>query len=126
MKTSVKVLAVITCLSALLLITGGLTGCAADRNPQSTGRFEDLHAAERGDNRTAEHRMEDTRMAERIREALTAGVDYKYDGVKVLAAEGRVQLSGFVKTSAQRDNAREVASRIVGVTSVENNLAVEN
>ena len=65
------------------------------------------------------------RTAERVREALAAGADYKYDGVKVIACNGVVQLSGFVNTSAQRNNAGEVTSKVVGVKSVENNLMVK-
>ena len=63
-KTSVKVLALITCLSALPLMVG-LTGCTSDRHSQTTDR-----------------RIEDSRTAERVREVLAAGADYKYDGVK--------------------------------------------
>ena len=52
--------------------------------------------------------------------------DYKYDGVKVIACNGVVQLSGFVNTSAQKNSAGEVASKVVGVKSVENNLTVKD
>ena len=106
-RTSIKVLALITCLSALTL-TVSLTGCAGDRYNQST-----------------DPRMEDNRTAERVREALAAGANYKYDGVKVIAGNGVVQLSGFVTTSVQRNSAGEAASKVVGVKSVENNLTVK-
>ncbi len=98
----------ITCLSALTL-TVSLTGCAGDRYNQST-----------------DPRMEDNRTAERVREALAATPQYKFDGVKVAANNSAVRLSGFVNTSAQRTRAGEVASKVVGVKSVENNLAVKN
>jgi hypothetical protein len=107
-KTSVMVRALITCLSALPLMVG-LTGCAGDRYNQGTGQ-----------------RMEANRTAERVREALAAGADYKYDGVKVVACNGVVQLSGFVNTSAQRNSAGEITSKVVGVKSVENNLMVKD
>ena len=124
-KTSVKVLALITCLSALPLMVG-LTGCAGDRYNQSTGhRIDDNRTAEPGYNQITDQRIEDSRTAERVREALAAGADYKYDGVKVAACNGVVQLSGFVNTSAQRNSAGEVASKVVGVKSVENNLTVK-
>ena len=77
-------------------------------------------------NQITDPRIEDSRTAERVREALAAGADYKYDGVKVVAANGVVQLSGFVNTSAQRNSAGEVASKVVGVKSVENNLTVKD
>jgi osmotically-inducible protein OsmY len=71
--------------------------------------------------------MEDSRTAERVREALAAGADYKYDGVKVVTAcNGIVQLSGFVNTSAQRSRAGEVTRKVEGVKSVKNNLMVKD
>ena len=125
-KTSVNVMALITGLSALLIMVG-LTGCASDRHNQSTGhRIDDNRTAERGDNQSTDGRMEDSRTAERVREALAAGADYKYAGVRVITSNGVVQLSGFVHTSAQKNTAGEVARKIVGVQSVENNLTVKD
>jgi hyperosmotically inducible periplasmic protein len=94
----------ITWLSALPLMVG-LSGCAGVRLNQST-----------------EQRIQDNRTAERVREALAAGADYKYDGVKVVACNGVAQLSGFVNTSAQKNAAGEVASRVVGVKDFVNNI----
>ena len=87
----------------------GLMGCASDRSNQST----DL-------------RIEDSRTAERVREALAAGSEYKFDGIRVAAGNGVVQLSGFVNTSAQRTSAGEVTSKVAGVKSVENNLTINH
>jgi osmotically-inducible protein OsmY len=124
-KASVGVLALITCLSALPLMVG-LTGCAGDRYNQSTGhRINDDPTAEHGDNQSTDQRIEDRRTAERVREALAAGADYKYDGIKVIASNGVVQLNGSVNTSAQRNSAGEITSKVVGVLSVENNLTVK-
>jgi hyperosmotically inducible protein len=126
MATAVKAVAVIICLGALPLMVG-LTGCAGDRYHQSTAaRIEDNPTAERGHNQSTDQSVEDSRTAERVREALAAGADYKYDGVKVGASSGVVQLSGFVNTRAQRNSAGEVASKVAGVKSVENNLAVKD
>jgi hyperosmotically inducible protein len=125
-KTSVKVLALITCLCALPLMVG-LTGCAGDRYNQSTGHsLDDQRTAERGYGQSADPIVEDRRTAERVREALAAAPEYKFDGVKVMAGNGVVQLSGFVNTSAQRNTAEEVAGKVVGVKSVENNLTVKD
>jgi len=125
-RTSVKAVALITCFSALLLMFG-LTGCAGNRYHQSTDqRIEDGRTAERGYNQITNQHIEDSRTAERVREALAAGADYRYDEVKVIASSGVVQLSGFVNTSAQRKSAGEVASKVVGVKSVENSLTVKD
>jgi hypothetical protein len=107
-QTSGKVLTLVTCLSALPLMVG-LMGCASDHPNQST----DL-------------RIEDSRTAERVREALAAGSEYRFDGIRVAAGDGVVQLSGFVNTSVQRNRAGEVASKVVGVKSVENKLTVKD
>ena len=124
--TSVKLIALITGLGALPLMVG-LTGCAGDRYHQSTGRYiDDNRTAERACNESTDQRIEDSRTAERVREALSAGADYKYDGVRVITSNGVVQLSGFVHTSAQKNTAGEVARKIVGVQSVENNLTVKD
>lgn len=105
----------------------GLTGCAGDPSHQSAGQPVDDHrTADRGYNQTTDQGIEDSRTAARVREALAAGVDYKYDGVIATAFEGIVQLSGSVNTSAQRKSAGEIASKVGGVKSVENNLTVKN
>ena len=107
-RTSVKILGLVLCLGALPLL-GGLTGCAGDRYNQSTGQ-----------------RIDDNRTAERVREALSADKQYKYDGVQVVAFKGDVQLSGFVNTRAQKNSAGDVAVRIVGVKNVDNNITVKD
>ena len=118
-------LALITCLSAWPLIVG-LTGCAGDRYNQSTGyHFDDKLAAEFGYHQSTGQRIEDSRMAERVREALAAGADYRYDGVQVAAFKGVVQLSGFVNTTAQKNAAGEAASKVEGVKEVVNNITVK-
>ena len=106
-KTTAKVFYAIAGLSALALIVG-MTGCAGDHYPQSTGQ-----------------QIEDSRAAERVREALAAEADYKYDGVKVVVSSGVVQLTGVVNSPAQKNTAGEIARRGVGVKSVENNLTVK-
>ena len=94
---------------AALPVVLGLTGCVGDRYAQST-----------------DHRIDDNRTAARVREGLAANADYKYDGVKVIASNGLVQLSGFVPTSPQRNRAGEIAGKVVGVRIVENNLMVKD
>jgi len=120
-----RVLALLTGLSALSLMAG-LTGCAGHRLSQTTGqRMDDNRAAEPSYDQNTDQRIEDSRMAERVREALAAGADYKYDGVRVIASNGVVQLNGFVNTRARRNSAVEVTSKVAGVKSVENNITVK-
>jgi hypothetical protein len=125
-QTPVKVLALITGLSALASVVG-LTGCVGARYQQSAGpRIGDNSTASSAYDGSQNQRIEDRRTAERVREALAAGADYRYGGVKVIACDGVVQLNGFVNTRAQRTSAREVASKVVGVKSVEDNLTVKD
>jgi hypothetical protein len=107
-KASVMVLALITRLGALTLLLGQM-GCTGDQYDQSTTQH-----------------IEDSRTAERVREALAANADYKYDGVKVMASNGLLKLSGSVNTSAQQSRAAEISRRVVGVKSVENDLTLKN
>jgi len=125
-KPLIGALAVITCLCALPVVVG-LTGCASDRhNPRTGQQIGHNRTAENGPSQISDQGIEDSRTAERVREALAAGAEYKHDGVKIIARNGVVQLSGFVNTSAQRDSAGEVTSKVVGVKAVENNLAVRD
>jgi len=104
---SLKVLALIACLGALPLV-GGLTGCAGDRYNQSTGQ-----------------RIDDNRIAERVKEALAHDPQYKYNGVNVVAFKGVLQLSGFVNTKAEKSAAGHIAKKVEGVREVENNITVK-
>jgi len=102
-------------------------GCAGDRYNQSSGlRPDDNRAVEHHSSQRADQSVEDRRTAERVREALAAAPEYKFDGVQVTAGNGVVQLSGFVNTRTQRSSAEAVTSKVEGVRSVENNLTVRD
>ena len=107
-KTSVAVLSLITGLTVLPLMVA-LSGCLAGRQTQTTGQT-----------------IEDSRTAERVREALAAAPGYKFDGVRVAACKGIVQLRGFVNTRDQMDGAADIASKVPGAQGVENNLTLKD
>lgn len=124
-RTSATALAVIAFGSAPLLIVS-VTGCASHPHPPSTSRqIESDRTTESVVNQRSDQRMEESRTAERVREALAASADYKYEGVKVGARDGVVQLSGFVNTRVQRSRAGEVTRKVVGVNRVQNDLTVK-
>ena len=112
-KTSVnkgkvlKVLGLLISLGALSLV-GGITGCAGDRYTQSTGEYVD-----------------DRTTSSRVKKALDADPQYKYDGVDVKTFKATVQLSGFVNTKDQKNRAGELAKAVNGVNEVENNITVK-
>ena len=85
-----------------------VSGCAGDRYNQSTGQ-----------------RIDDNRTTERVSEALAHDPQYKYDGGKVVAFKGVVQLNGFVNTKAQKDSAGATAKKTEGVGEVVNNITVK-
>jgi hypothetical protein len=107
LREVLRVLGLSSCLCALPLMDG-MTGCAA-------GRY----------NQSGDQRIEDSRTAERVREALAAGGDYRYDGVKVTTGDGVVRLSGFVGTRDQRNSAGEITGKVPGVKDVVNDLTVK-
>lgn len=102
-----KLSALILSLGALA-ISGGLTGCAGDRYTQSTGE-----------------RIDDSRDSARVRSALSEDAQYKYETVKVQTFKGVVQLSGFVNSRDQKNRAADIAKKVPGIRSVENNITVK-
>jgi hypothetical protein len=124
-KRITKDLALMTCLTAMTGMVG-LTGCILDRHTQATEQpTDDNPPTKQGYNQPTDQAIEDSRTAERVREALAAGANYKYDGVKVMAKSGVVQLSGFVNTLAQSKSAAEIVAKVPGVKQVEINLSIK-
>lgn len=107
-------------------LMAGLTGCAGGAHQRSSAFIDYRPTAPNASDPSPYSQIEDRRTAERVREALAAAADYKYDGVKVLACNGAIELSGFVDTSAQRHRAGAIASKVVGVNSVKNDLTVND
>ena len=98
---------VILTLSAAALI-GGLTGCASNRQTQSTGE-----------------RTDDKADSSRVRKALAADTQYKYGDITVQTFKGVVQLSGFVNSRDQKNRAGDLAKNVEGIRGVENNITVK-
>ena len=102
-----KLSALILSVSALAIV-GGITGCAGDRYTPSTGE-----------------RIDDKADSSRVRSALSADTQYKFEDVKVQTFKGVVQLSGFVNSRDQKDRAGDIAKKVEGVNEVENNITVK-
>jgi osmotically-inducible protein OsmY len=117
---------ILTCLGSLAWMVG-LMGCAGDPYVASTSHpIDGSPPVAGGYSQNSGQGIEDRRTAERVREALAAVADYRYGGVRVSESQGVVQLNGFVKTSAQKNGAGEVAYKVAGVKVVENNLTVKD
>ncbi len=93
---------------AFSLCLGGVAGCASTHANRSTGQY-----------------IDDKAVTERVKDALENSPVYKLDEVVVTTFRGTVQLSGFVTTEKQKEQAGKVAQQVPGVKNVENNITVK-
>ncbi|HVS54449.1 MAG TPA: BON domain-containing protein [Opitutaceae bacterium] len=100
-------------LASLALLAGGLalvqfqTGCAGTATRESTGEYVD-----------------DASITTKVKAAFVRDPVVKALEVKVDTFRGTVQLSGFVDTAEQRDQAQRVAAGVPGVAKVQNNISL--
>jgi osmotically-inducible protein OsmY len=107
--TTLKVLGLIITVSTLPLLLG-VTGCTStgSRYHQSTGEYIDDHG-----------------LSSAVKKALKQDPQYKYGDVNVVTFKGVVQLSGFANTKDQKNRAGDIATKVVGVKEVQNNITVK-
>ena len=97
---------------ALSLI--GVTGCTT------------VHRMAQGHpDRTSGQYKDDKALEAKVDKALVDAPVYKYPDVKVSVYRGDVQLSGFVTTEAQKDEAAKIAKGVAGENPVHNNLIIK-
>ncbi len=84
-----------------------LSACAGTSNQESTGEF-----------------LDDSVITTRVKAALVKDPMVSALDVNVESFKGAVQLSGFVKTAAQRDRAIRIADAVPGVTQVFNSIQI--
>jgi len=63
-------------------------------------------------------------LASRVKRALEGEAKIQGAGIDVTAADGKVTLWGTTATAAERNRAAQVAAKVEGVTSVDNQLKV--
>lgn len=99
-------------LAALFTVSLGFAalsgGCASTPTKESTGEFVD-----------------DSSITIKVKAAFVKDPTVKALDVTVETFKGVVQLSGFVNTRAEKDQAGRVAASVRGVTDVKNNIAVK-
>jgi osmotically-inducible protein OsmY len=93
---------------AAILLTGLLGACAGGPETKSTGEY-----------------IDDAAITTKVKTALFKAADVSGFQVNVDTYRGRVQLSGFVKTEAERRKAAELARGVEGVQEVVNNLELK-
>jgi hyperosmotically inducible periplasmic protein len=97
----------IAMLGAVLML-GGAFGCA------NTG------------DRSAGAVMDDTAITTKVKSAFASDPDVSALRVSVKTVNGRVNLTGEVKSNTEKRKAEQVARGVSGVTSVNNELTVAN
>ena len=98
----------IAVLGAALMLGGALSGCA------NTG------------DRTAGAVMDDTAITTKVKTAFASDPDVSAMRVSVKTVDGRVNLTGAVKSQDEKRKAEQVARNVSGVRSVNNELVVSN
>jgi len=69
--------------------------------------------------------IDDKTVETKVKSNLLSDPDVKGLAINVEACAGRIWLSGFVDTLAQKNRATELAREVPGVNSVKNDLAVK-
>ena len=93
---------------AALLMAIALSGCAGSSTKESTGGY-----------------IDDTVITTKVKTALFSDKDIKSSEINVQTFKGRVQLSGFVSSSADAKRAVEVTRKVQGVRVVENDMQIK-
>ena len=108
MKTNSRLLSM--CL-ATFFTSGAIligSGCSGTSTRESTGEYIDNSA-----------------ITARVKAAFASDEVVKARQINVDTFRGVVQLSGFVDTTAEKERAGFLASKVQGVTEVKNNIAVK-
>jgi hyperosmotically inducible periplasmic protein len=106
MKKAIGSMVAIVCLGLGIAVIN--TACSGDRYHRSTGNY-----------------IDDKTIEGKVKSDLLADPDVKGLAVNVEVNNGRVQLSGFVDTLAQKNRAGELARNVQGVKYVKNDLVVK-
>lgn len=92
---------------SILILALALAACAGTRTQESTGEYFD-----------------DTTLTTKVKAVLLDDPMVSGLAVNVETFKGVVQLSGFVKTPAERDRAVELARKVGGVKQVKNDILI--
>lgn len=98
-----------TLILALAAVAVGLGGCNVMRGQQGVGEYAD-----------------DAALTARVKAALLDNESVKGTDINVNVYQGKVQLSGFADSSAEKSTAERVARSVDGVRGVENNIELKD
>ena len=91
-----------------LMLGASLAACAAVEGRETAGQYVD-----------------DASISTKVRTQLVQAQSLKAFNIHVETMQGTVQLSGFVDTRAQKDQAGTIARGVAGVVGVQNNILVK-
>lgn len=97
----------VTKVIASLILALALAACASTRQQESTGQY-----------------IDDSTLTTKVKAVLLDDPMVSGLAVNVETFKGVVQLSGFVKTRAERDRAVELARKVGGVRQVKNDILI--
>lgn len=102
-----KALKVVSSILISIFMAFTLSACAPSAKNEGTGGY-----------------LDDTVITTKVKSALLAEKNLKSTQISVETFKGRVQLSGFVNSQADINNAIETTRKVAGVQSVINSLKV--
>ncbi|HYL33083.1 MAG TPA: BON domain-containing protein [Stellaceae bacterium] len=97
-----------TAVALALALSASLAACAAVQGRETAGQYVD-----------------DATISTKVRTQLVQAQSLKAFDIHVETMQGTVQLSGFVDTRAQKDQAGKIAQGVTGVVGVQNNILVK-
>ncbi len=97
--------ALIAAMTAAALLTA--TGCAVTRGQETTGAY-----------------IDDAALTTRIKARFVENKQVDAASIRVETLNGTVMLSGFAKSTTERNTAEAIARGVNGVKSVKNELAI--
>ncbi len=108
MRKDVIMIKHIALASAIAVSAIYMTGCAVARDQQTVGSY-----------------IDDTTITTQVKARFAEDPIVSAMSIKVETLKGVVQLSGFAKNSAERDQAATIAANVKGVTRVTNDIIVK-
>jgi hyperosmotically inducible protein len=124
----------LACILPATLLAFALSGCGKEPPPQPMVKSvpvpalpaEDPAAKAEAEKKAAQAARDsaDKALAGRVKSALVAERSLNAHGIDVVAKDGAVTLYGTAETRMRREMAEKIASRVDGVKSVDNKLAV--
>ncbi|MGA0570107.1 BON domain-containing protein [Variovorax sp. VNK109] len=94
-------------IAAAVGVTALTTGCAVVRDQQTVGAYVD-----------------DATITTQVKAKFVEDKTVDAAAIKVETLNGTVQLSGFAKSSSEKNQAENIARNVKGVKTVQNNLTV--